>query len=424
MSIEPTVYELSSRVPLIEAHDTSRQTALISFTFGVGARHEEPSVNGISHFIEHIAFKGTKQRAATEIKTTLSDMGASYNALTSRDRTRFYVDVLREDVPNALRILSDISLNLCPPESEVKTERGAIIQEIKSDMDNASEVAGDEIYRLAFPKQGLGQTILGPLENIQQGISYQDLMDFKDAKYTASNLRIAITGNYDQGITREVLEEYTQDLPMGQDQERLLPKYNGGDNRIEMSREQVAFRLAFNSPTQLYSEEIASDLLSSIMGGSMSSRLFQEIREKRGLVYEIWSANLSHTDTGLFIAGGLSDAENIGQTVSILTDELKKAVGSITQKELDRAKRKIKVETLRNSELLQAQAGTFETSLRTQGRIMTFEEEVAISEAVTLDDIHRVANSIFSSNPTFVAVGPIANTRIPSYDEICNQLRY
>lgn len=422
MSLQPTMYELSCGVPLLEAHDPNRHTAFILFMYGIGARHEEPKENGISHFLEHLAFKGTDVRTALDIKTQFAVIGAKYNAFTTHEGTAYFVDALGEDIPEALDILSDIALNISPPEHEIDTERGPIIQELKGNLDDSDRVMKETVRKLAFPNQGLGQTIIGPLENIKSGISREDLLLFRDENYTASNLQIAIAGNYDQDHVHQTLNKKLRNLKKGIKAEDNFTGYVGGDQRIQSSDEHVHFTLAFNAPAIGHPLSEATLLLSSALGGGMDSRLFQEIREKRGLVYSVGARHIPFSGTGIFIAGGAADSDNVAQANLILIEELKKAAEGITQTELDIAKRKNKVGTLRASESLENQAFALEYIMRNRGELVTPESDIKRYEAVTLEDIRKAANFVFSSTPTFVAVGPVEDSGLPSYDVICNKL--
>ncbi|HXA72502.1 MAG TPA: pitrilysin family protein, partial [Stellaceae bacterium] len=284
------------------------ETASIGVWVGVGTRHEPAEINGVAHMLEHMAFKGTERRSSLAIAKEIEAVGGHVNAYTSREQTAYYAKVLAGDVPLALDILSDILQHSVFDAAELERERQVILQEIGQAEDTPDDIVFDYFQECAFPDQGMGRPVLGRAEIIRR-LDRGTIADYMHRHYGAAGMVLAAAGKLDHDQVVSLAERLFTALPEVAVARAEAPRYKGGDLRKVRDLEQVHVvlgfpGLAFNDP-----DYHALSVLSAALGGGMSSRLFQEIREKRGLVYSIYSFIHAYSDSGLFgIYAGTGEA--------------------------------------------------------------------------------------------------------------------
>ena len=266
--------------------DASNQAETVSMGVwvSVGARYETPDIGGISHVLEHMAFKGTATRSAFQIAEEIEAVGGIMNAYTGKDMTAYYVKVLKEDLALGLDIIADILQNSKMDKDELAKEQGVIVQEINMQNDTPDELVFDYLAAKAFPDQPLGRPILGTADNVRS-VTSQKLLDYMHTQYTAGRMIISASGAIDHDAFVQMCEKaFTKigNRPVKKEQPGL---YVGGDMRVQKDNEQVNLVLGFEGLSYTDKDYYAASVLSGIFGGGMASRLFQEIREKRGLVY-------------------------------------------------------------------------------------------------------------------------------------------
>lgn len=401
--------------------DLNSDTVSLGVWVSVGARYESPEINGISHVLEHMAFKGTLKRSALQISEEIENVGGIINAYTGKEMTAYYVKVLKEDLALGLDIIADILQNSQMDAGELEKEKGVICQEINMQNDTPDEMVFDYLSETAFPNQALGRSIAGTTE-IVRSITSKQLLDYMHTQYIADRMIISASGNFNADSFKDMCELAFSGIGNHAVQSAEPAYYVGGDKRVEKANEQVNLVLGFNGIPYTDKDYYTASLLSGVFGGGMSSRLFQEIREKRGLVYSIYSFNSPESDAGIFnIYAGTGEKEVV-ELMPVLCDEILKLKGTITDTELMRAKNRLKARLLMRSEAISTHAEMNATDMIVHGRIVPKEEVINDISSITAADLDRVAERIFASCPTFAALGPIKH--VMSYDEICSRLGY
>jgi predicted Zn-dependent peptidase len=386
---------------------------------GTGSRSETAAENGVSHFLEHMAFKGTATRSAAQIAEEVEAVGGHINAYTAREQTAYYMKVLKEDAALATDIIGDILTHSTFETQELERERGVILQEIGQANDTPDDIIFDHFQEVAYPAQPLGRPILGSEEGIRQ-MPRSTLTGYMQRHYGAGNVVVAAAGKLEHEQILDLVGQHFADLPASVPPEMAGASYNGGDFRQERDLDQVHIVLGFPSVGYGHTDYYPTMLLSSLLGGGMSSRLFQQIREKRGLVYSIYSFNAPYADGGLFgiYAGtGESEAEEL---LPVALEELRKVQSQVTEAELHRARSQVKAGLLMSLESTGSRCEQIARQIQVFGRVIPTQETIDRINAVTIDDIQRAAGRQFRAAPTLAAIGPIG--RIPTLETVAEAL--
>lgn len=386
----------------------------------VGTRHEAMPENGIAHMVEHMLFKGTPTRNALQIAEVVEDVGGSMNAYTAREMTGYYVHLLREHMDLGLDVLADLLQNSTMPEIEVERERGVILQEIKMYADNPDRQIFDNFQGAAYPGQTLGASGLGT-EDIISAMPRAKLMGYVQKNYSPANLVVAASGSIDHDQLVKKVEELFVSLPQGGKTTYLPAKYAPSSSLVAKETEQSHLVLGFNGIRRTDPRYAAFRLLSSILGGGMSSRLFQQVRENRGLVYSIYSFYDSFHDDGLFGIYAGTGHEHLAEMMPVMLDEIKGVMDKITPEELARAKAQIKAGVLMARESTLTRADQQARSLINYDRAFEVSRLVKEIEAVTAEDVSGIARFVFTTEPTLAVIGD--PSPIMSVDKIAERLR-
>ena len=409
-------HTLSNGFRIVTENMPGLASASIGIWVGAGARHEASEQNGIAHFLEHMAFKGTQKRSALQIAEAIEDVGGYINAYTSREVTAYYVRVLENDVPLALDVLADILLNPVFDESEIETERGVILQEIGQALDTPDDVIFDWLQEQAYPEQPLGRTILGPSERVSS-FGRADLARFVGQHYGPEQMILSAAGAVDHDAIVRMAEEFFGH--MGR-RPVLVPetaRFSGGEVRQTKTLEQAHFALAFESPGYRDDAIYTAQVYASAIGGGMSSRLFQEIRENRGLCYTIFAQAGAYSDTGMTTVYAGTSADQISDLATITVDEMKRAVGDISQAEVDRARAQMKAGLLMGLESPSNRAERLARLVQIWDRVPPLEESVALIDAITVRDVRDFAEQMAAKAPMAMALyGPVDGA--PSLDAL------
>ncbi len=390
------------------------ETAAVGVWVDAGARHESLELNGISHVLEHMAFKGTETRTALEIAESIEAVGGHLNAYTSRDQTAYYARVLENDMDLGVDILADILQNSTFDNQELTREKEVIVQEIGQTNDTPDDIIFDHLQETAFPGQALGRSILGTSENVR-GFSRELISSYMADRYKAPRMVLSASGAVDHDRIVALANEKFNKLASSHESEVEEASYKGGDYREERELEQVHF--AMSVPGVSYSDDdfYASQILSGLLGGGMSSRLFQEVREKRGLCYSIFSFASSFSDSGLFTVYAGTGASQIAELSTVAAEELLRATHTITEAELDRAKAQHKAGLLMGMESPAARCEVHARQLLIYNRVIAPTEIAQKIDDITVDQLQAVASRMFiDANPTIAALGPVKN--LESYD--------
>jgi predicted Zn-dependent peptidase len=387
--------------------------------FGVGTRHEKASENGVAHLLEHMAFKGTKRRSATAIAEEIEAVGGHLNAYTSREQTAYYAKVLKEDVALAVDVLADILQHSVFDEEELGRERSVVLQEIGQAADTPDDIIFDLFQETAFPDQPVGWPVLGRAD-IVSAMPRRAIADFVGENYGGESMVFAASGKIEHEALVEAVRGTFGDLPSRSAAVSEPAVYAGGDCREERDLEQVhlilGFRgVAFDDP-DFYTQQV----FSMLFGGGMSSRLFQEVREKRGLVYSVYSFASSYRDDGLFgIYAGTGEKE-VGELVPIVCDQLGAVAHDVTEEEVQRARTQLKSGLLMSREGTSNRCEQLAQHLLVYGHPLRVDELVSRIEAVDEAAVRRFVSRLTAGAPTVAAVGPLSS--LESHDRITARL--
>ncbi|SLN57913.1 Protease 3 precursor [Pseudoruegeria aquimaris] len=405
MTVE--IARLSNGVRVATEHMPGLRSASIGIWITAGARNERLEQNGIAHFLEHMAFKGTERRSALQIAEAIEDVGGYINAYTSREMTAYYARVLSQDVPLAMDVLADIVLNPVFDPKEIEVERGVILQEIGQALDTPDDVIFDWLQEEAYPDQPIGRTILGPSERVR-AFSRSDLAGFVAEQYGPEHIILAAAGGVDHDAIVREAEKLFGHLPRRGDLPVEAASFRGGERRQVKDLEQVHFTMAFEGPSYRDETIECAQVFSTALGGGMSSRLFQDVREKRGLCYTIFAQTGAYADTGLTTIYAGTSAEQIGELTALTVDVLKRSAEEMTQAEVDRARAQIKAGLLMGLESASARAERLARMIAIRDRVPSIEETVARFDAVTLQDTRAFAAQMVEARRVAMALyGPV-----------------
>ena len=395
------------------------ETVSVGVFVDAGTRNEPVEINGVAHLLEHMAFKGTKRRSALEIVAEIEEVGGHLNAYTSREHTAYYAKVLKEDAPLAVDILADILQNSTFEPGELARERSVVLQEIGQAHDTPDDVVFDHFQATAFPDQPLGRPVLGDAERVRS-MSREAIMGYMDRAYGTGSMVLSAAGMIEHEHLVALARHLFRDLPDRRPLGGETATYGGGAHMEDRELEQVHLTVGFPGLGMHDPDIYASTVMSALFGGGMSSRLFQEIRERRGLVYSIHSYCSCYSDCGLFgIYAGTGEKE-IEELMPVLADEILRLAGSLEEDEVRRARNQLKAGTLMSLESTSSRAEQLGEQMLVFGRPLPIDEIVARIDAVDADAVRRVANRIFTGRPSLAAIGPLAN--MMPYDRFAARL--
>ncbi|MDC0196707.1 insulinase family protein [Gammaproteobacteria bacterium] len=406
MSVKVTT--LTNGLRIASDHMSTVETATVGAWVAVGTRHEQPKLNGISHLLEHLAFKGTKKRTAFSIAEEIEAVGGQLNAYTSRENTAYYAKVLKEDVALAIDIISDILQNSTMEESELERECEVVIQEIHQSHDTPDDVIFDHFQETAYPNQAIGRPVLGRA-NLIKGINRNTLMDYMKIQYSAPKIVIAAAGNVEHNYIVDLAEKAFCDLPHKLNTDYEPIKYQGGDYREIRDLEQVHIVMGLDGVSYKDPDYYSMSVLSTLLGGGMSSRLFQEVREKRGLVYSIYSFASCFEDGGIFGIYAGTGKDEVRELLPIICFELQKLADKIEVDEVARARSQLKAATLMALESTTSRSEQVARQLQIFGRIVPVEEVINQIEKVSVSALKRTTKRLLRSELTIAAIGQIQN---------------
>lgn len=419
--MQSQITTLKNGLRIITSNFSQLESVSVGIWVNTGSAYETPETNGISHFLEHMSFKGTKKRTALQISEEIEDAGGQSNAYTAREFTAYYAKMLKGDLELALDVLADTLCNSTFPEEEIKREREVVIQEIKQTIDSPDDIIFDYFQETAFPNQAIGRSILGPQSNVRS-FGKEQLQNYLKTNYAAENMVVCAVGNLNHQDFVKMVDNCLGDV---QPHTAFTPdkqEYVGGYFSESRKIEQAHVILGFKGLPYRTEDYYSGVIMSSLFGGGMTSRLFQEVREKRGLAYTVYSFTASHTGNGMFAIYAGTDAKDVKKLVPVLTTEIGKLCNDlVTEKELQRAKTQLKASMLMALENPSATAEMLARQMLIYNRIIPVEEMVERIENVSREDILRLAQQIFSSNPTYTLLGAIDNHT--DYEELQKLLK-
>lgn len=399
--------KLANGITVATDHMAHVDSAALGVWFDAGARSERAAEHGVAHFMEHMAFKGTRRRTARQISEAIEGVGGDINAATSVENTAYHARVLAEDVPLALDLLADIVTDPLFAEGDIARERNVILQEIGAAEDVPEDRAFDALPETAFRAQPLGRRILGTRPSVT-AIGGETLRDFFGRNYRTGAMTVAAAGAIDHDAFVAAVEDAFASMPIGVSEKGAEAAYTGGAYSETAHSAECQWILGFEGVPAAADDAVTAQLCAMVLGGGMSSRLFQALREDRGLVYDTSAFHWAFVDSGLFAVHFATEEGSVEEAVGVVADELAAAQGAISDEELDRARAQLRAGLLMSRESCAARMSTAARNAMVFGRVVEKEERIAALEKVTPDDIHAFLATLTASRPTVVSVGASA----------------
>lgn len=401
-----TVSTLDNGITVVTDDMAHLGTASLGIWVGAGARDERQDEHGISHLLEHMAFKGTRRRSARRIAEEIEQVGGDINAATSVEQTSYNVRVLGEDVGLGLDILADILTEPAFAPEELEREKNVIVQEIGAVMDTPDDLVFDLFQEQAFPGQSVGRSILGTPETVR-AFSRDQLGAYLGRTYRGPRMVVAAAGAVEHGRLVEEASARLKSVAGAGLCEMSPATYAGGTRLMARDTEQVHILLGLEGCSFKDADYHAVQVLANVLGGGMSSRLFQDVREDRGLCYSIYAFHWSYQDTGLFGVYAGTDTGDVEELTTAVVDQILDTADTVTELEVARAKAQMKVGLLAALESSGARADQLARQMLGFGRVIPVEEIVARVEAVDVAAVRRAAGLLISrGRPTLAAIGP------------------
>lgn len=402
------ISKLSNGLTVVTDPMPSLESAAIGIWVNTGSRNEQPAQMGVSHMLEHMAFKGTARRSARDISEQIEAVGGVLNAYTSREQTAFHARILKDDVPLALDIIGDILTNPTFADVEIEKERQVVLQELGQARDTPDDIVFDHLQSAIYAGQPLGWPILGE-EKTVNAFDRAMLKDYMASGYRADAMTLVASGKVDHAAIMALAADACGGLTAGQVPVPVAARYTGGDYREEQDLEQAHITWAFPGLCNSDPDYFTAQVYATVLGGGTSSRLFQEAREKRGLCYSIYAFSNGFQDNGfLGIYAGTGERE-AGEISAVVAGEMQAIADSATEAEVARARAQLKVSLLMGMERPGARAEQIAGQLFTLGRVQSAAEITAQIEAIDVATVKRFATRVMQAGqPTMAALGPIA----------------
>ena len=412
--------ELRNGLRVISEDQPHLETTAVGLWVDAGSRNESKFSNGVAHLIEHMAFKGTQTRNAVDIAEEIEAVGGHLNAYTSREHTAYFARVLREDLPLAVDIIADILQNSIFDSDELAREQEVVVQEIGQAKDTPDDMIFDHFQAAAYPDQPIGRSILGEVENVRC-FSRSDLFTYMNSQYQAQRMVVSASGRVDHDLLTELVGEKLGEYPSSNPPELVPASYCGGNYREDSKLEQVHLVIGFPGLSYQDADYFAGQVLSVLLGGGMSSRLFQEIREKLGLCYAISAFSSSYIDSGLFGVYAGTGESQIGKLVPAIVNQVVDATESINEDEIQRSKAQLKAGLMMSLESPSARCEQLARQLLIYDRSIPTSELIAEVEKVDGKQLNNLANRLIESgNPVVAAMGPLS--QLENYETTVSRL--
>ena len=401
------ISKLSNGLTVVSDPMPGLESAAVGIWVNTGSRNEEPSQMGVSHMLEHMAFKGTTSRSARAIAEEIEAVGGVLNAYTSREQTAFHARILKNDVPLALDMIGDILTNPTFEQSELERERQVVLQELGQARDTPDDIVFDHLQSAIFKDQPLGWPILGE-EATVTGFSREMLQAYMSNQYRLEGMTLIASGAVDHAQILKLAEEKCAGLNPGAVPATLPAQYVGGDFRSLEDLEQAHVAYAFPGLSNRDADYFVAQIYATVLGGGTSSRLFQEVREKRGLCYSVYAFSNGFQDSGflgIYAGTGESEAAEIS---AVIAGEMEAMTGNLSEAEVSRARAQLKVSLLMGMERPGTRAEQVAGQLFALGKVQSAPEIVAQLDAIDAAQVKRYATQVMQAGkPTIAAVGPV-----------------
>ena len=380
------------------------ETAAVGLYAEAGSRHEPARLNGIAHLFEHMVFKGAGGRSAREISEAIEDVGGDLNATTDRDGTTFTASVMAEHVPLAVELLADLTLRPHLAETDLEREKDVVLQELGEARDTPSDIIFDDLWSAAFADQSLGRPVLGDEASIE-AIRADDLKAWRQDNYRAGSLTLVAAGQVDHQALVAMAEKHLADLAPGEGAGPEPGRFTGGTRVGRGPSEQAHLTLAFPAPAQRDPDYFAARLFADAAGGGMSSRLFQQVREDRGLAYSVYASLQPYSDTGIFYVYAATARRESAAAAQLIEEVLAEAAGAVTERELERVRTQSRAALLMSMESPWGQAHYLARQLAVYGRLVEPAEVVAELKSVTLEAMREAGAKMLAGPRARATIG-------------------
>lgn len=404
-----TLSKLNNGITFVHDFMPDVETVSVKISVKTGSRNETIENNGISHFLEHMAFKGTTNRNAKQIAFDFESIGADFNAYTSKEITSYYSKTLKEYTEKSLEILVDMFENSIFDKEELERERGVILQELAMTNDTPDDIIYDYYQSAAFSNQAFGRSIIGTADNIKH-FKKEDFLDYIEKNYTNENIVLSVSGNIDYQKMEDLANKYFSKNNSNKQKQIEKAHYTSGCFKKEKDLEQVQCIMGFEGLAANDNKKFIMSVMNHILGSGMSSRLFQEIREKRGLCYSIYSFNDATFETGSFQIYTAVEPDKVNQAIAAIVEELKMMTNTVNTSELERAKVRLKSSILMSMENTNYRATRNANNLVFYGKIETPEEIINSINSVSIEDVKHLLKQIISEKPTLALYGNISDS--------------
>jgi predicted Zn-dependent peptidase len=414
LSVQST--KLDNGMTVLTHHMPHLESASIGVWVKAGSRWERPEENGISHFLEHMAFKGTHSRSSRQIVEQIEQVGGELNAATSIEHTGYFARVLKDDVPLAADILSDILRNSVFNAKELAREQHVIEQEIGAALDDPNDQVFNLFQQAVFPDQAIGRPILGTVESVNS-FGPEEIRAYMERNYVGSRMVLSAAGNVNHAQLVDIATDRFGSLKAQGDLEPVKATYVGGDKRNTSKHEQAHIILGLEGRAYNSDGFYAAQILASVLGGGMSSRLFQEVREKRGLCYSVYAFHWAFADCGVFGVSASTWESEVSELMPVILEELRAAVDTITDEEVLRVRNQIRAGMLMSLESPSGRAGQLARQQILWGRPIEMAETIERINRIDASRVKEIAAQIFATaTPSVAGNGPVAN--LLSYGDI------
>ena len=418
MSVRVT--SLLSGLSVVTETTPHMKTAAIGVFVAAGSRYERASEHGLSHFIEHMAFKGTRRRSAREIAEAIENVGGDLNAETGVERTSYFARVMGGDVALALDVIGDLLTESAFDPHELEREKNVILQEIGSVEDTPDDLVFDLLTATAWPDQPIGRPILGTRERVE-GFDRAAIDDYLTRRYSAGGTIVAAAGAVEHDHILELVRSRLERLPPAPAPAEDGAAYRGGETRRSRRLEQTHVAVGFEGRPVGAPDHDAAQVFAAAVGGGMSSRLFQEVREKRGLAYSIYGFHWDFIDTGLFGFYAGSADKDAAEVVAASLDCLAEAAHGLDEAEIRRVKAQMKVSLVSAFEQPAARVHQLSRQMQVYGRPLSFDEMLARVDAVTVEDVRKTGAAMLRSPPAAAVIGAVG--KVPGQAKIARALK-
>lgn len=406
-------YHLDNGIPLVTECIRNVHSVTLGIWVKVGSRFEPPDKNGLSHFLEHMFFKGTRKRSAREIAVEIDSIGGDLNAFTSRETTTFYVKVLDQHINRGIDLLTDIFLHSTFPEEDIEKEKRIIKEEIKMVEDTPDDYINDLFYQDVWGNRGIGLPVLGRRETVRS-FKREDIISHIRRYYGTKDIVIACAGNFNPESLLDSLNKLLGGLRRGSEPEKgETPEFRSSVNIYQKDLSEVHICMGVEGLPQASPERYTLYLINAILGAGVSSRLFQEIREKRGLAYSIYSFIASYIDTGLFGVYAGAARKRVSEVIDLIVKEMKGLKDTIKEEEIQRAKDQIKGNLILGLESTSNRMQNIARQEIYYGRYYSPEELIRSIDGVTLNQVRALAERLMGNNTIAITLlGPVQPSQL------------